>query len=98
MKQTAYQKLAGTLRNRITAGHWEPGLRLPTEMELAEQHSVSRITVRHALQLLEQEGLIVRRPKLGTFVGSQPQRLVPISIDYTASLQLHAPDADRTLC
>jgi DNA-binding GntR family transcriptional regulator len=53
--------------------------------------------VRHALQLIEEDGLILRRPKLGTFVSSQPQRLVPVSIDYTASLQLHAPEAERTL-
>lgn len=96
-KQTAYQKLAHTLRNRITSGTWAAGSRLPTEMKLVEAHCVSRITVRHALQLLEQEGLILRRPKLGTFVSSQPHRLVPVSIDYTASLQLHAPEAERTL-
>ncbi len=53
--------------------------------------------MRHALQLIEEDGLILRRPKLGTFVSSQPQRLVPVSIDYTASLQLHAPEAERTL-
>lgn len=42
-------------------------------------------------------GLILRRPRLGTFVSSQPRRLVPVSIDYTGSLQLHAPEAVRTL-
>jgi DNA-binding GntR family transcriptional regulator len=96
-KPAAYQNLAGILRLRITSGKWEPGARLPTEMELAKAHTVSRITVRHALQLLEQESLIVRRPKLGTFVSSQPQRMVPVSIDYTGSLHLHAPEAQREL-
>jgi len=96
-KQTAYRDLAQTLRGDITSGKWKAGSRLPTEMELAEMHGVSRITVRHALQLIEAEGLIRRRPKLGTFVSSQPHRLVPVSIDYTASLQMHAPEAKRTL-
>ncbi len=95
--QTAYHELAQSLRGSISTGEWNPGFRLPTEMDLAETHGVSRITVRHALQLIEEEGLILRRPKLGTFVSSQPQRLVPVSIDYTASLQLHAPEAKRTL-
>ena len=95
--QTAYHEVAQTLRDAVAAGTWSSGERLPTEMELAETHGVSRITVRHALQLIEEEGLILRRPKLGTFVSSQPRRLVPVSIDYTASLQLHAPDAQRTL-
>lgn len=96
-EKTAYRDLAKILRDSITSGKWIAGSRLPTEMELAEAHDVSRITVRHALQLIEEEKLILRRPKLGTFVSSQPQRLVPVSIDYTASLQLHAPDARRTL-
>jgi DNA-binding GntR family transcriptional regulator len=95
--KTAYNDLAQSLRDSISTGEWPPGSRLPTELELSEKHSVSRITVRHALQLIEEEGLILRRPKLGTFVSSQPRRLVPVSIDYTASLQLHAPDAERTL-
>jgi GntR family transcriptional regulator len=95
--QTAYHEMAQALRDAVADGKWGAGERLPTEMELAETHGVSRITVRHALQLLEEEGLILRRPKLGTFVSSQPRRLVPVSIDYTASLQLHAPDAERTL-
>ena len=96
-KQTAYQKLAQTLRKQIAAGKRAAGSRLPTEMELAGKYGISRITVRRALQLLEEESLILRRPKLGTFVSSQPRRLVPVSIDYTGSLQLHAPDAERTL-
>lgn len=96
-KQTAYQRLAQDLRRQIAAGAQAPGSRLPIETELAEIHGVSRITVRRALQLLEEEGLILRRPRHGTFVSSQPQRLVPVSIDYTGSLQLHAPDAERTL-
>lgn len=95
---TSYQKVAAQLRRSITAGDWEPGGRLPTEMEMTQKFKVSRITVRHALQLLEEEeGLILRRPKLGTFVSAQPRRLVPISMDYTASLQQHAPEAERTL-
>ncbi len=96
-KQTAYQKLAVFLRKQIVSEIWKAGARLPTEMELAETHCVSRITVRQALRLIEEEGFILRRPKLGTFVSSHPHRLVPVSIDYTASLQLHAPETKRKL-
>lgn len=53
-----YQKLLGSLRDRIRRGEWPVGGHLPTEAELSEQYGVSRITVRHALQLLEQDGLI----------------------------------------
>jgi len=44
------------------------GGRLPSEPELAEQYGVSRGTVRQALAVLEQEGIIIRRQGAGTYV------------------------------
>lgn len=41
-----------------------------TEKELEERYGASRTTVRKALNLLEQEGYIVRKPRLGTFPGA----------------------------
>jgi GntR family transcriptional regulator len=53
-----YQRLLMSLREKIRRAEWPVGANLPTEAELSEQYGVSRITVRHALQLLEQDGLI----------------------------------------
>ncbi len=44
---------------------------LPTERDLAEHYGISRLTVRKALDGLEQEGLLVRRRGVGTFVASR---------------------------
>jgi GntR family transcriptional regulator len=64
-----YQQLYAILRDEIIGGHWKPGDMLPSETELIEQFEVSRITVRQALELLVEEGLIYRRRGRGTFVA-----------------------------
>jgi GntR family transcriptional repressor for pyruvate dehydrogenase complex len=56
----AYEQLAGLLRERITSGDLRVGDRLPSESALAAQAGVSRSTVREALRILEQGGLVER--------------------------------------
>lgn len=56
----AYEQLAGLLRERITSGELAVGDRLPSETALAKQAGVSRSTVREALRILEQGGLVER--------------------------------------
>lgn len=67
-----YLQIAGDLRAGIAAGNYAPGRPLPTENDLMRQWGVSRITVRSALKLLSQDGVIYRLPAKGTFV-SDPQ-------------------------
>lgn len=63
---------AGRLRSMIHSGSLSPGYRLPNELELAEAMGVSRGTIRAALHLLQQQGLIWRRQGVGTFVSEKP--------------------------
>lgn len=51
----------------------KPGERLPTEVALAEECRVSRVTIRHVLRDLTEEGIIVRRPRVGTFLVAAPK-------------------------
>lgn len=51
------------IRGAIFSGRYQPGDRLPTEREMAQQFGVSRVTVRDALRALEASGLI--RVKVG---------------------------------
>ena len=60
------------LRQAIVGGTFRPGSQLPTEAELCEVLGVSRTVVREALRVLEDDGLVVRRHGVGTFVRNQP--------------------------
>ncbi|MBL8471755.1 MAG: FadR family transcriptional regulator [Rhodocyclaceae bacterium] len=62
------QHIVRDFEARLLGGQWKPGLRLPSERELAEQLSVSRGTVREALQRLAARGLLVSRQGSGVFV------------------------------
>ncbi len=62
-------QLAELLRTQILERALSPGSRLPTEQELIARSGVSRSTVRAAVGILEDEGWLVRRQGLGTFVA-----------------------------
>ena len=64
-----YVQLAGLLRERIKAG--KTGPRVPSIMELAEETGLSPATVKRALRMLREEGLIFSVPGRGTFVTTR---------------------------
>lgn len=63
-----YAQLVTYFRDHILNGSFGPGTRLPPETEIARQHQISRGTVRQALNILVNEGLLERTPGRGTFV------------------------------
>jgi GntR family transcriptional regulator len=63
-----YRQLAAALRADITEGRYGIGDHLPPEMELCQIYSASRHTVRDALRLLRDAGLVQRRRGAGTTV------------------------------
>lgn len=69
--ETLSDSIAADLRRRIDEGEWVNGDRLPSETALAEHYSVSRATIRTALQDLESRGLMITRRGLGSFVTGQ---------------------------
>jgi GntR family transcriptional regulator len=69
-----YRAIADELRGRVESGELRPGRLLPSESELSHAHSVSRVTVRKALDLLREEGLIDARQGFGWFVSADPVR------------------------
>ncbi len=70
-----YHQIAQSLRERIDAGLLRPGERLDNQRRLAREFKVTLMTLRHALEILDRDGMITRRHGLGTFVASP-------SIDY----------------
>jgi DNA-binding FadR family transcriptional regulator len=69
---TAPESLASELRRAIALGAFEPGARLPSERTLADRLGVSRMTVRAAMRILAQDGLVttVRGRSGGTVVAA----------------------------
>lgn len=63
-----YIQLATLFRRRIESGVWRTGEQIPTIDDLVEETGVARATVRQALGLLEDEGLLARFRGKGTFV------------------------------
>ena len=66
-----YVELADTMRDRIVAGARGA---LASEAELGREYGVSRVTVRRALELLREEGLVSARQGVGWFVAVDPVR------------------------
>jgi DNA-binding GntR family transcriptional regulator len=97
MATAQYNQVADRLRRKILAGKPAPGARLPTERAMCVQYAVSRITIRQALTVLQDEKLIVRRQGSGTYVRQNPTRRIPLRIDYTGSMLEHAPTLVREL-
>jgi GntR family transcriptional regulator len=73
----AYVRIAGDLRDKIETGELPPHVPVLSERELATEFEVSRMTARHALTILENEGYVYRRQHRGTFV-SEPR--IPLRI------------------
>ncbi len=67
-----FYKLYKLLKDDIENNLYSDSNKLPTEIELAEQHSVSRPTVAKALELLRRSGYIERVSGVGTFVKYKP--------------------------
>ena len=76
LRPVAYRTLAAQIRNAIRDGEYADGRQLPTEEQLAASYSVSRQTVRRAMQDLVSEGIIYRVAGRGTYPVAEQDRYV----------------------
>ena len=67
----AYQRIKNAILDNIHSGKWQAGNANSTEMALAEEFGVSRMTVNRALKELSEERVLERRQGSGTFVAQQ---------------------------
>ena len=72
MARPTYQRVADTLRQRITAGEYAPGDRLPSRQDLATEFSVGMRVAADAVQQLVAEGYVVSRSGSGSYVRPRP--------------------------
>jgi DNA-binding GntR family transcriptional regulator len=66
-----HRQIAAWLRRAIESGELPPGKRLPTEAAIVQMTGVAATTVRRAIKLLRQEGLIFTVQGRGSYVGNR---------------------------
>jgi DNA-binding GntR family transcriptional regulator len=64
-----YVQLADLLREKIRSGEMPSRSLVPSVLALAAEHTLSVVTVRKAVRILRDEGLIITRPGRGTYVA-----------------------------
>lgn len=95
-----YQQLSEKIKQQITDGKLKAGDKLMTEAEFSQHFEVSRITVRKAIELLADDGFVVRKQGIGTFVAEKKlHRVVDnqiISFTEMSKMDGHVPSAELT--
>jgi GntR family transcriptional regulator len=94
--RTRYREIEHFLRTQVEGAR--PGAPLPSEAELCERFSVSRMTVRQALQELANDGLVERRRGQGTFVAHRPVHRRPgVFLSFTEEMNRRGMQASSRL-
>lgn len=103
MSTPRYRQLTDVLRKEIESGRYPIGSLLPPEVELCEAYGVSRHTIRDAIRLLREAGLVERRRGLGTTVLAaappvsfvQPLGSVSALLQYARDVRLELTEVER---
>lgn len=75
-----YAQVTDAMRERIVKGVWPVGMQIPSLPVLSEEFGVALITIRQAVQLLKDEGLLQPEQGRGTFVKSKPLALPQMQV------------------
>lgn len=70
--RTMHMRIADDIRIGIESGEYPPGAQLPTLEELAGKHLCSLAVARQAVAVLRQQGLVITRQGIGSFVRERP--------------------------
>ncbi|OWT70374.1 MULTISPECIES: GntR family transcriptional regulator [unclassified Achromobacter] len=101
-----YMELAQDLIDQIKTGRFAVGAALPSEVDLSQQHGVSRATVRSALLVVQNLGLISRRKRAGIRVeAAQPRKAYERSLSdledlmqFAVVTERHVQATDHVVC
>lgn len=90
-----YLQLAAVIREQIARGELSPGEMVPGENQLRDDYHVSRVTAAKALDQLAIEGLIQRKPGLGSFVlDAPPAEVVQVGPAATVKVRMPQPGGE----
>ena len=70
--RAVYKQIADHLRAAIGRGSLREGEQLPSEAQLMEHYGVARMTIRNALRVLQDEGLVTAEHGRGVYVRARP--------------------------
>ncbi len=79
-----YEEVMVNLAELIRKGQFRPGDRLPSERELVKQLSVSRTTLREALRVMQQQGLIMSKRGAGNFIANGSADELALTLNHLA--------------
>lgn len=71
-KKLLSEKIANNITELISKGYYKPGDKMPNEIQLSEELSISRATLREAIKSLESRNILEVRRGIGTFVAEAP--------------------------
>jgi len=98
MRIQEYHKVYDNIKSQILGGYYAAGQKLAPERQLCGHYRISRVTARHALRLLEEDGLIERFQGKGTFIKSiKPTKLPITELGFAKSVKQYAPRLYRNL-
>ncbi len=83
-----YLQIARKMTDLIEKQVWQQDHGIPSERQLVELLDVSRVTARRALQVVEEKGLLVRRPGSGTFVAPHLNQTLSRLSSFSEELKL----------
>lgn len=94
-----YVQVASALRRRIQEGYWAIGDKIATLEELENEFGVARVTVRQAIELLQDEGLLKSHQGKGTFVMRSPRsnRWLRLATDWDSMIDLISTNVPKFL-
>jgi len=94
------EQITDFLRNELKRGKFKPGTRLPTTQALADRWQINVATVHTAMKSLVEEGLLVRKLRLGTFVSERKASSRHAAIWVSSSVQQPMPNywTARIMC
>src|SRR5262245_26297364 len=95
-KLPLWYQVSQSLRASILGRPENAPLRLPTEDALAAHYGVSVLTMRQALRELEEEGLISRHRRHGTFIEPTARRGAPVRLLGSVDAIVAQQSGDRT--
>ena len=94
-----YLQISEILRQRINKGVWVRGDTLPTLNELMSEFSVAKVTIRQAVKLLQEDGLLSPQRGRGTIVTADPNLHRPLKVETTLAdlIEMYSGDVPEVL-